>query len=79
MEHDAQIVVRVPQQTADRLKDYAAGLTVQFGIKVTVAAATRKLLEDALEKAFADGDGDWEVLRRESAPKIARKKAAKRK
>jgi hypothetical protein len=51
MEHDAQIVIRVPQEMADQLKEYAAKLSRDFGVPVSLAAATRRLLSDGLERA----------------------------
>lgn len=51
MKNDAQIVVRLPQEMADRLKAYAERLEQEFGVPVSLAVATRKLLESALDAA----------------------------
>jgi hypothetical protein len=49
MANDAQIVIRVPQATADRIKEYGETLSRTAGVPVSTAAATRRLLEIALE------------------------------
>jgi len=51
MEQDAQIVMRVPQVMADQLKEYAARLSREFGVPVSLAAAARRLLADGLDRA----------------------------
>lgn len=54
MEHDTQIVVRMPVATASRVKEYASKLSKELGVRVSVAEATRKLLSSALDAA--DGE-----------------------
>ena len=51
MEQDAQIVMRVPQVMADQLKEYAARLSREVGVPVSLAAAARKLLAEGLDRA----------------------------
>jgi hypothetical protein len=48
MEHDAQIVLRVPKALADQLKAYADKLSREFGVPVSQASAARRLLSDGL-------------------------------
>lgn len=64
MKNDAQIVIRVPQEMAERLKDYAAKLEAEYGIPVSVAVATRKLLDTALETAGHAASGDGTKVKR---------------
>lgn len=69
MEHDAQIVIRVPQGMADQLKEYAAKLSREFGVPVSIAAATRRLIVDGLERAgFAAGTEGAETPEAKRAP-----------
>jgi hypothetical protein len=49
MANDVQMVIRVPQTLAARVKEYAEQLSKEVGVPVSVAAATRKLLVDAIE------------------------------
>lgn len=58
MENDAQIVVRLPLATADRLKSYAARLTREFGVRVSMAEATRKLIAEGLDAAEQASAGE---------------------
>jgi len=51
VEHDTSIGARVSKEMAEKLKDYAASLSKQFGVKVTIGAAVRRLLADGLERA----------------------------
>jgi hypothetical protein len=71
MEQDAQLVVRVPQQMADQLKEYATKLSREYGVPVSQAAAARRLLADGLGRAGFDVG--------EAAPAATPKKAAKAK
>jgi hypothetical protein len=57
MANDTQIVIRVPQAMAEGIKAYAEQLSAEVGVPVSVAAATRKLLSDALASV---GHGDTE-------------------
>ena len=66
MKNDAQIVVRLPQEMADRLKQYAERLEREFGVPVSLAVATRKLLESALEQA---GHGAADGAKTKAKPK----------
>jgi hypothetical protein len=69
MEHDAQIVIRVPQDMADQLKEYSAKLSRDFGVPVSLAAATRRLLAEGLERAgFAASDSGAETSDAKRAP-----------
>ena len=49
MANDAQIVIRVPEAVAARIREYASQLSKEVGVPVSVAAATRKLLGDAID------------------------------
>jgi len=69
MENDAQIVVRLPQEMADRLKAYADRLASEFGVPVSLGAATRRLIADGLER---EGHG---VTDSAAAKKAAGRKA----
>jgi hypothetical protein len=50
MENDAQIVVRLPQEMADRLKAFSDRLAREYGVPVSLGAATRRLIADGLER-----------------------------
>jgi hypothetical protein len=76
MEQDAQLVVRVPQQMADQLKEYATKLSREYGVPVSQAAAARRLLADGLGRAGFDvGEGGPTEA---AAPKKAAKAKARR-
>lgn len=70
MEQDAQIVIRVPQEMADQLKEYATKLSKDFGVPVSQAAAVRRLLAEGLERAgFASSDAAGDAPRKTAAAK----------
>jgi hypothetical protein len=75
MEQDAQIVIRVPQEMADQLKEYAAKLSKDFGVPVSQAAAVRRLLAEGLDRA---GFASSEAPPTDTARKAAAKGRAKR-
>lgn len=54
MAYDIQIVIRVHQGMSDRIKEYTEQLSTTAGVPVSLAAATRKLLGDALDAAMAE-------------------------
>lgn len=49
-QQEAQIVVRVPQEMADQLKEYALRLSKEFGVPVSASSATRRLIAEGLER-----------------------------
>lgn len=51
MAQEAQLVIRVPQEMSDRLKEYAVQLSKEFGVPVSQASASRRLLAEGLERA----------------------------
>lgn len=69
MEKDAQLVMRIPAEMQDRLREYAEKLSRDFGLPVSMAAGARRLLNEALERAGLP----------EAQPSGSTKKAAKKK
>lgn len=53
VKNDEQIVVRLPKELADRLRAYAGQLAVEFGVPVSVGAATRRLIAAGLDETLA--------------------------
>jgi hypothetical protein len=75
MAQDAQIVMRVPQEMADRLKECAATLSREYGIPVSVAAAARRFIAEGLERAGYPAAG---AAPAPSSPKVASKASPKK-
>lgn len=82
MEHDAQLVIRVPRSLAEALTAHAVHLTVQAGEPITKGATARMLLIEALERhGYKISPPDPATQPRRGRPpkkKKAAKKAAKR-
>lgn len=51
MDNDAQLVMRIPLEMQDRLREYAARLSREYGLPVSMAAGARRLLNEGLERA----------------------------
>jgi predicted DNA-binding protein len=74
MDNDAQLVMRIPLEMHERLREHAEKLSKEFGLRVSIAAAARRFINEGLERAGLPEREDVTPLPK----KATKRKAAKR-